>query len=528
MSADGVPLFEGTNSLMVWAWNGDGRCREPGTVAGLMYRKPLPPKPVVEFLDPARDAQVEQAERTVRYRVHSTSPLRRVELVREAWPASGRCCKPLTVGDLVKNARNGFEVSEGTGRGARTRARITFGWSPSIEGGEAVASLVISYVPPPVRVVIDRVKPKSGRDPAIQPTVMSDNRFAFPEPIPEGQAWLEGRVVWPDEASQSVAEVPQVLIWVNGFPQGPVALRKDLKQPRERTFRAPIVLNGKENRVEIDVPDLPQVSEARPTFDLACLQPDTRQRLHLLIIGVGATSESRLRDSVIQALHGQLVEGSSSRFKTPAFLDGVIYGPLCGDVREHRVYGELYRIRNAIRLRHPAPDAPNEVVLIYYQGGEWITNDRATHLRLRKGQGTSAFDTIPIKSLVAIFRDTPAAKVFLLDVTRPADAQPVPLDPHVGLLRTAWLRPTGDTAEPAGDTWLISSLEEATSRFRTLDAVASAIESSYGMVKDSHPDLRLDTMLPLSLSQLIIGQPAGPGEPAKAPESLHQAPVPRR
>ncbi len=505
LQAKNVPLFEGENTLRVWAWNADGRSREPGLVRGLTYRRPPPPKPELS-LQPEQDATVRKTKQPVTFHVESKSPLRRVELTSEGPSGNARVLFHADVESVSKSDQGTYEVSRSIDvaleRGANHLRLVAVN-----SGGESSATRILSYVPPPVRVVIDAIAPKAGKGPAVAPRMGADNAIEFTEPVSDGRAWMSGRVIWPDEESLRIEQATRLNVWVNGFPQSFATLRTRREEPLEREFQVAIALSRRQNHVEIELPDLPREAGDRPEFTVGCERPDERQRLHMLIIGVGPMEANELRAKAIQALQGTLVENSTERFQTPAFPEGIIYGPLCGDVREWRVRGELVRIRNAIRRRRNAPDAPNEVVLVYYRGGEWITKDRATHLRLRTGEGGDSFDTIPVDALVTAFRDTPAAKVFLLDVTRPSGASPTPLDPRVGLLRSAWRSrgATTTTSELPEESWLITSLEVATARASTLGDVASEMSRRYSSLKERFPDLDFDSDYPPALSTLIIG-----------------------
>src|SRR5262249_39128575 len=65
-----VPLEQGKNVLRLLVSNADGPCLEPRTLE-IRFQPPPPPRAVVEFLDPARDATVETAHCPCRFRVRS-------------------------------------------------------------------------------------------------------------------------------------------------------------------------------------------------------------------------------------------------------------------------------------------------------------------------------------------------------------------------------------------------------------------------------------------------------------------------
>ena len=63
------------------ALNKDSRARKPPTVT-VPYKKPPPPRPVVDFIAPGDDTTVEDSDYQVRFVVKSESPLNKVELWR--------------------------------------------------------------------------------------------------------------------------------------------------------------------------------------------------------------------------------------------------------------------------------------------------------------------------------------------------------------------------------------------------------------------------------------------------------------
>src|SRR5262249_36297276 len=145
---------------------------------------------------------------------------------------------------------------------------------------------------------------------------------------------------------------------------------------------------------------------------------------HLLIVGDGSQGEQALRDQALRALKGRPQAASPDRFQTNAFREGVIHGPLCEDVREWNVRAQLIEIKKAISRRRNAPDAPNAVVLIYIQGGEWVEQKGRPYLQFRR-QGIESGAAFPIDDVIAILKDVQAARVLMMDVARHADAKPV-------------------------------------------------------------------------------------------------------
>ena len=280
----------------------------------------------------------------------------------------------------------------------------------------------------------------------------------------------------------------------------------------EAEFRAPILLNLKENLIEVKLPVLARELRDLLRFRVACEHPERRQRLHLLIIGVGQEDEDELRDRALQALHGELLPNSKTRFKCPAFDQGEIYGPLLRDVIKPRVWGQLARIKNEINPNRAAADAPIEVVMIYYQGGEWIEGGK-TSLRLRTGLGRNGCDVVGIDELTGFFAGSRGAQLILLDVTRSQNPTPILLsslqsrpsgDAPIGLLRFSWLAQSHPSVPPIDDR-LLATLEQAISRSLTLKDVVSQISKKHRELKKLYPDLIFDDEIPEPFSKLVVG-----------------------
>jgi len=508
ITARDVPIEVGTNTIRVLAWNRDGPSLESGRVEGVVYRKPPPPKPDIEILNPGRDATVGSPRFEVEFRVRTSSTLRKVELTRAR---SSIEREVLFTADADRLAKGGgdFEV-RATPVVALKNGDNILQVTAVNEGGEAVATVTVGYIPPPVRVVVDKIEAKARGGATIVPVVRQDNRIVFAAPAPDGHAWIYGRVIWPDGEQSRSKETSRAQVWVNHFPQSRTELKPRVGHANEKEFRARLMLSRKENHVEIKLSDLPREAGDRPEFTLGCLRPERRQRLHLIIVGIGWQDEFALRDRALRALHGNLVGKSGVEFETPAFPEGRVYGPLCQDVTKTELVYQFDRIRKTIDPLRDAPNAPEEVVLFYYQGGEWI-EDGKSYLRLRTGRGRNHRDVIAVDDLAGFFEGTRGAQIFLLDVSRAAsggDRPPSDEDTNVGLLRYTWLNrddvPGRDVPE---DARLIVSLEKAIPMGSTFKDVTAEITRRFVLLGQKYPNLNYDRRLPSALADLIVGSP---------------------
>ena len=105
-----MPIEPGENVVRVWTWNADGPCREPGTLAGLVYQAAPPPKPEVAILDPGSDGPVHTPSIAVEFRVRSSSPLKKVELVRVLSDREQPVLFAADIAEARRNAKGGFEL----------------------------------------------------------------------------------------------------------------------------------------------------------------------------------------------------------------------------------------------------------------------------------------------------------------------------------------------------------------------------------------------------------------------------------
>jgi hypothetical protein len=380
------------------------------------------------------------------------------------------------------------------------------------DGGESAAEVTVSYVPPPVRVVVERLEAAEGNHPPLRPVVGDGGRIAFPAAAPESSLWLCGRVEWSDRATQQARGASSVYVSVNGFLQLPARLEPGtgLVQPWKVRLR---LNQAKDNLVTVELPELEQDSSSRTEFQLDCLRPDLRQRLHLLVVGIGARDAAGLQDRALEAVRGQRRGGE--RIATPAFPQGRIYGPLIGDVSRGAIMNQLVRIRIAIRAGETA-DAGNDVVLLYYRGAEAVESNGQFYLLT-----SEAADNPDLKSsaiggteLAALFGRSPGAQVILLDVERrilgerlpggPAIAARWPDGARIAALRCAWLR-----NEPApSDARLLVVLQETLTSASRLQEIGSELSQRYRLASEKYAgELAYDQYIPSSLRNLVLAKP---------------------
>src|SRR5262249_40529462 len=154
--------------------------------------------------------------------------------------------------------------------------------------------------------------------------------------------------------------------------QFPVALesRGAGSRRNQRPFSVPMVLQGKTNKVEIELPRLKQEASSRREFSLACKGPTSEQRPHGLIGGGNGKDGEALRKNVLSAWCEDLPRGFEGDFKSKAFSRARLAGVLFGNVQKEAVVGQLGEIEKQIAvMKEQSGGLTNDVVFLYYQGG---------------------------------------------------------------------------------------------------------------------------------------------------------------
>src|SRR5262249_4962822 len=183
----------------------------------------------------------------------------------------------------------------------------------------------------------------------------------------------------------------------------------------ERPFKAEILLNRpKGNLIEIDLPGL-KLPEYPGVLVVDCRQPLPKQWLHVQIISPDEPNEPKLIEQVLQTLQATNYVAKQEEFKRPGFERGRLYRPLTEDVDQDVVANRLLTIKRQIAQR--ARDGwPNDVVLIYYVGGEVIDPKDGRLVALT--QGAPPRPLITRAQLEKAFADMLGVKVLLLDLAR--------------------------------------------------------------------------------------------------------------
>ena len=502
--AKAVPLDRGPNKFIVVPINADGPALEPGTVA-VNFVPPVPPKAVIDLLDPGRDLTVEADRYVVVFRVRSASPLESVTIVRDDGQSVA-----INLANIVALPAGGFELN------VNEPLALSAGANPMrVEalnaGGRQSVPLVITFLPPPVEILIDRLTDERGNE--YEPKAGTDG-FPFVARVPSSRLTVYGRVRWaegvPGPRGQS-----RVRIWVNGFQQFPADLDAQADpNTRERTFSAVLVLNRRQdNHIDIHLPDLPVRDRADSHFHVrVCDAPQADQRLHLLVVGLGDHDAKAVKANAIAAIGATADPKRPDVLTAPRFAEVAVYGPLVGHVNRGVVNTQLALIQHAIRVRRSVASAApiDEVVMVYYQGAEYaddagyflMTDDSTNYRTVRRQREVG----IGEDDLAGFFSQTFGAQLLLLDVSRTAvlPAEPPGLlgeSRGLGMIRTAW---HGDHGEVPGDHHLLAVLARVGPAAATMRHLNELLGESIDRLATGYPpdSLRYDAFVPVSLEWL--------------------------
>jgi WD40 repeat protein len=491
----GVSLEKGENRFQLSVRNTDGESLTPGETTVTAVAPP-PPKAIVEA--PDLNQTVGARRFSFRVGVKSPSPAR------------------VTVWHEGKQRGNVTHKQEGRETVYRVEVELQPGLNHlrvvvSNAGGDVVHEGNVSY--PPRGALLRLVKLENRDSPGefLEPERYEWGAPVFKRPAATGNVWLHGYLEWQGDRSPDVEEGLAVRAWVNDFEQFEVPLRTVVRETvtvREggttrrkevwrRAFRSPLRLNRAENRVQLAFPCLQLEEDAARGFEVGCARPARDQRLHLLVVTPGLREPTALTDRLLKALQARDIKGT--RFTTPAFREGRLYGPLPWDIQRREIESTLRYIKDTIgRTRGPF----NEVVLVYFQGSEGIEGGRPYLLteesRQRGRLKETALDGNRVREILS---DVTGAKLLLLDV-RPEGKDVVARDrpvPHVGYLRYLWL---GDR-NPREEQRLVYALEVCLGRASLLREVSGLLRgwsNSLGRVAN------LDQKYPTGLQELQLGR----------------------
>ena len=508
-----VPLREGMNEIRPLARNADGWSVLTKTAQVQVMLTP-PPQAEIEFVSPAADRTVEAPGLDVRFTIRSLSRLKRVELRLGAQTAATiDVDKQVAVAEpAARQKPAGFRLDATARVELRPRDNVLRVVALN-DGGESQAERIVTYVRKPVEVVVDRLQPTRDADEPLVPELLEGGLLRFVSASPESSLWLHGRVRWPDAATQEQNRVSVVQVWVNGFLQQPVPLKAPRSPDLEWAWRAKIRLNrAGENEISVRLPGIARESDCRLDFKVDCTKPDERQRLHLLVVGVGEKDQRQLETLALRAVRGKRIAGD--QISTPAFAKGWIY-LVGGYVNRGRVTAQLERIH--LRVGDPV-DAGSDVVMVYYRGQESVDDRGQFYLLTSQSQfdPDTRSSAVSGRDLSERFTSVPGAQLFLLDVQRqmqagadPAAGFPTavawPNEPQMAALRYAWL---SNEAAPA-DARLLVAFDNALPRATQLGEIEAEVSRDSERAREKYgANFEYVPQVPQALRSLVLAKPA--------------------
>jgi WD40 repeat protein len=510
-----VPLREpGKTGVRFLVRNAHGEARAAPTLP-IEYRpRGAPDPPRVEIANLPPESKTSAADLPVTIRVYSATPLQAVAIERE-----GRF--PLRHSVNRANAR---EVTPGTWE-VEDRIPLAPGENRLVvravnAGGEGPpARYLVNLLRRPVRLFVESLELPAGQ--VIRPRGAGSNSLAFEE-LPLGRVWLHGRVAWDPDPDPLLKDLSQVRVYVNGFQQLPALLDPAGPDSRERTFRAPLLLSkDRDNVVELELPGLALATGSAARFTLDCKAPVAGKRLHLLAIGPDNQEAKEFQEQVLQALG--ITTDPQGRFLS-AFANVLPHGVLTGPyVTRRAITSQLHLIQKKIdslkqsdvRSKEPPLE---DLVLVYYQGGELITAE--DHYLNTASGGASAGqltrNRITLTELRQIIQEMGGAPLLLLDVVRPAAPRAAPeaaADRVISWPREAprlcVLRCSLQPPRPLPpDARLLKELGEVLHRETILSRVANTLVGQFDQVKKQRGlPLRFDKHVPEGLGDLVLALP---------------------
>jgi hypothetical protein len=266
-----------------------------------------------------------------------------------------------------------------------------------------------------LRIVFDRLTSSEGV--AVEPKWDEQGRQYFPQ-MPTGRVRLQGHVLWADREARNENASLEVRVFVNGFQQLPRPVQPPPPGELKSPFRADILLNlAAGNHIRLGIP---AKTDKYAECVVDCAKPITGQRLHVLALS-SRSSPKRVKEQILAALNAPEKDGKKKR----VIEDENVYPPASrsrAKLSRFFILRELENIRDKIVEKQQKPlglqDEPmNDVLLIYYEGGESINNEG----HFFETQGGSAEDSpfdMKCVELVDRLSTIPGAHVLLLDVER--------------------------------------------------------------------------------------------------------------
>jgi WD40 repeat protein len=344
--------------IHIWVSNEEAQCLEPGTKS-VVYT-PAQPPPVVSFVYPTGNSPALLSRSlNVQVSVKSESALEYVQLVLTTQPGQETpdSVIPIPLSN-VKGKKGEYWLEETVpvklkpgGNYLRLEAKNA--------GGLGKPDLRFVGAPiRPVAIEVEEFELPGGEKISFEQKLLGRDRLGQDEKLSSGIVTVKGYVPWDDVGDVSVEKEPRIRAFVNGFYQSEASLEAPDKGKRE--FRLRVFLNKEEdNHVLLRLPDLKEDLNSRE-LSLNCKGPVTNQRLYLLVMSIQQSDNEKLISQFLD---------------TGAFTHIEEKKPLAGFwVQKRYIDGWLEKVKSDIP-NNAKRDPGNDVVVIYYEGDEAISQD---------------------------------------------------------------------------------------------------------------------------------------------------------
>lgn len=482
-----------------------------------ILKRPATP-PQLVFLSPVDNGSVSTETLAIEYLVASQTELSRVELSQDGQdvklpaidlPQPGEASKlRQRVEVRLRPGLNTFQLTAENVDGLRSRA------------------LTVNFVPSPVALRLHDLS--SAADPTIKFSLhqAADGMWRLDAPLDVARCQLRGSVRWSYADDASLND-PNLKVWVavNGFKQ-PVDLMPVGAKPLVREFTCPLQLfRASGNSIDVSAPDLPELAASVAQAEVDCGAPEVmRQRLHLAILGVGVdrSQEQLLMREALASLSGTDLQHIAKRkeftFRSPAFSECIGYGPYTGSVvSREKIASLLEMIRLRIQQARTRETA-NDVMMIYYRGGEQVNNGGQFYLTTQQTQssrqGEIIRDPLQLKyfavssDFLSFFVDRcPGTQLLLLDVARAVAPQETfghqpDFIPGAATFRYAWLR-----GVQVPETARLITAWQASPKPLQLEQVQQILSLRFdALSKQYQNSVSYENHLPPSLRDLVISR----------------------
>ncbi len=495
------------SALMIFAQGSDKPALE---MLAIPKRLSSVTPPTLVFLNPGDNSTTVAEEDVLEYLVQSQKSLSKVELWQDGQLIDAPKL-PVAKAGIITNLQRQAPI--------RLRPGLNR-FQLFAENGDGLQSqsLTINHVPSPVVLQLDALVPVDGVTKENLLVKRADGSWGSSTPMDASRHNLKGRVRWNTSNPQALQNARlQVWVAVNGFKQ-PIRLQPPTPDSLERTFSCPIQLFRDQNVIDVTAPGLPEMANLKATARIDCQSPETvRQRLHLLIVGVGVpkAEELSLIREAVASLSGRQIEKLQDRnefkFQSPAFADCFGYALTGASLNREKIETAMELIRLAI-LRAPV----NDVLLLYYRGGEQVYNDgqfylttqatnRETELQILRSPlqlKNFAVDSGELSTYVSTY---PGTQLLLLDVSRTRNSTETQnstpdMIPGAATFRYAWLK--GATIPT--DARLISAWQ--TAHKARLELIEHSLASQHLQLTQRYQNaVSYENYIPEVLRDLVIG-----------------------